>query len=73
MTNKLPLNLAKHYTQKTIFLRPGEQPLRKGVNTNSSPGQLEAARDWKMLADLDQRLIFPPEIATTNLQPDIVL
>jgi len=26
-----------------------------------------------MLADLEQRLIFPPEIATTNLRPDIVL
>ncbi|XP_056107596.1 uncharacterized protein LOC130085708 [Rhinichthys klamathensis goyatoka] len=73
MTNKLPPVLAKHYTQKTIFLRPDEQPPRKGVKTNSRPGQLDAARDWKMLADLDQRLIFPPEIATTNLRPDIVL
>ncbi|MGH0145913.1 UNVERIFIED_CONTAM: hypothetical protein FKN15_040099 [Acipenser sinensis] len=26
-----------------------------------------------MLADVGQRLIFPPEVATTNLQPDIVL
>jgi len=26
-----------------------------------------------MLADLDQCFIFPPEIATTNLRPDIVL
>jgi len=26
-----------------------------------------------MLADLEQRLIFPPEIATTNLRPDVVL
>jgi len=49
--------LAKHYT-KTILICPGEQPPRKVVNTNSCPGQLEAARDWKMLADLDQRLIF---------------
>jgi len=30
--------------------------------------------NWKLLgADLGQRLIFPPEIATTNLRPDIVL
>jgi len=65
MTNKLPL--VKHYKQKTIFLHPGDQPPSKGVNTNSRPGKLEAARDWKMLADLDQPLIFPPEIATTNL------
>jgi len=73
MTNTLPPVLAKHYTQKAIFLRPGEQPPRKDVKTNSRPGQLEAARDWKMLVYLDQRLIFPPEIATTNLRPDIVL
>ncbi|MGH0138791.1 UNVERIFIED_CONTAM: hypothetical protein FKN15_001753 [Acipenser sinensis] len=26
-----------------------------------------------MLADVGQRLIFPPEIATTNLRPDFVL
>jgi len=71
--NKLPPVLTKHYTQKTIFLCPGVQPPRKGVKTNSRPEQLEAARDWKILADLDQRLIFPPEIATTNLRPDIVL
>ncbi|MGH0173555.1 UNVERIFIED_CONTAM: hypothetical protein FKN15_068462 [Acipenser sinensis] len=51
----------------------GEQPPRKGVITKPSPGQLEVATDWKMLADVGQRLIFPPEIATTNLRPDIVL
>lgn len=28
--------------------------------------------DWKMLADIDQQLIFPPEIAPTNLRPDLV-
>jgi len=55
MTYKLPLVLAKHYTQKTIFLRPGEQSPRKGVKTSSRPGQLEAARDWKMVADLDHK------------------
>jgi len=68
MPNKLPPVLAKPYTQKTIFLHPGGQPPRKGVKTNSCTGQLEASRDWKMLADVDQQLIFPPEIATTNLR-----
>jgi len=43
MTNKLPPVLAKHYTQKTIFLSPGEQLLRKGLKTNSPPG------NWKLL------------------------
>jgi len=72
MTDKLPPVLAKHSKQKTIVICPGEQPPRKGVKTNSRQEQFEAARDWKMLADLDQRLIFPPEIAITNLRPGIV-
>ncbi|MGH0129397.1 UNVERIFIED_CONTAM: hypothetical protein FKN15_024126 [Acipenser sinensis] len=73
MTNKLPPVQSKHYTQKTTFFRPGEQPPRTGVKNNPRPRQLEAARDWKMMADVGQPLIFPPEIATTNLRPDIVL
>lgn len=31
------------------------------------------ARDWKMLVDIGQQLIFPPEIASTTLRPDLVL
>ncbi|KAG5277490.1 hypothetical protein AALO_G00118230 [Alosa alosa] len=37
------------------------------------PGPLNAARDWEMRVDLTQRLTFPPEIAATNLRPDLVL
>ncbi|MGH0147808.1 UNVERIFIED_CONTAM: hypothetical protein FKN15_025961 [Acipenser sinensis] len=60
-------------TQKTTFLHPGEQLPRKGIKTKLRPGQLEVTRDWKMLADVGQELIFPPEMATTSLRPDIVL
>ncbi len=31
------------------------------------------ARDWKMLVDVGQQLIFPPEIAATTLRPYLVL
>ena len=31
------------------------------------------AQDWKMLVDIGQQLIFPPEIAATTLRPDLVL
>ncbi|CDR07751.1 unnamed protein product, partial [Oncorhynchus mykiss] len=31
------------------------------------------ARDWKMLVDIGQQLIFPPEIASTNLRPDMAV
>uniref|UniRef100_A0A3B3B355 Reverse transcriptase domain-containing protein n=1 Tax=Oryzias melastigma TaxID=30732 RepID=A0A3B3B355_ORYME len=34
---------------------------------------LNAARDWQMQVDLDRRLVFPSEIATTTLRPDLVL
>ncbi|MGH0118374.1 UNVERIFIED_CONTAM: hypothetical protein FKN15_047779 [Acipenser sinensis] len=62
MTNKLPPVPSKHYTQKTTFLRPGEQPPRNVVKTNPRLGQLEAARDWKILADVGQWLILPPRL-----------
>ena len=44
-----------------------------GAISHSDLGPLNAARDWQMQADLDRRLIFPPEIATTTLRPDLVL
>ncbi|KAL7851321.1 hypothetical protein AOLI_G00216770 [Acnodon oligacanthus] len=31
------------------------------------------AQDWKMLVDIGQQLIFPPEIAATTFRPDLVL
>lgn len=36
-------------------------------------GQLGGTCDWMLLADLNQRLCFPHEIAVTNLRPDPVL
>lgn len=33
----------------------------------------QGSRDWRLLGDLNQRLCFPPEFATTNLRPDLVL
>ena len=34
---------------------------------------LSIATDWKLQVDLEYRLIFPQEISTTNLRPDMVL
>lgn len=36
-------------------------------------GQLGGARDWRLVADLNQRLCFPTEIAIMNLRPDLML
>lgn len=39
----------------------------------SERGQLSSARDWNLLVDIGRQLVFPPEITTTTLRPDIVL
>lgn len=56
--------------QTTPFVREGQASL---TTLRSDPGQLGRARDWKLLADLDRRLCFPAEIASTDLRPDLVL
>lgn len=45
----------------------------KYPSTVSGARQLRRAHDWKMLADIGQQLVFPPEMASTNLRPDLVL
>ncbi|KAL7867202.1 hypothetical protein AOLI_G00150160 [Acnodon oligacanthus] len=54
------------------FIREGQK------KPNHAPakleaGQLDMAWDWKMLVDIGQQLIFPPEIAAATLRPDLVL
>lgn len=53
------------------FIREGVKTAK--VHIPSDIGQLGGARDWKLAADLNQRLCFPSEIAITNLRPDLVL
>ncbi len=53
------------------FIREGVKTVK--VHIPSDIGQLGGARDWKLAADLNQRLCFPSEIAITNLRPDLVL
>ncbi|GLD48568.1 uncharacterized protein AKAME5_000252500 [Lates japonicus] len=67
-----------------VFLSPtiingmvGTQPVpsaqvKKDPNT-LLPNQKQENRDCKMQADLGQQLIFPHEIASTNLKLDLVL
>ncbi|KAK0136753.1 Retrovirus-related Pol polyprotein from type-2 retrotransposable element R2DM [Merluccius polli] len=54
------------------FVREGEKP-PKTRQPKPETGHLGAARDWRLLVDLEQRLCFPAEIAPTNLRPDLVL
>ncbi|KAK9523107.1 hypothetical protein VZT92_019529 [Zoarces viviparus] len=70
-TNSLPPRVANPL-KATAFVREG-QKAPKHPSTKRETGQLIMARDWKMLVDIGQQLIFSPEIAATNLIPDLVL
>ncbi|KAL0186294.1 hypothetical protein M9458_017964, partial [Cirrhinus mrigala] len=69
--NSQPVTNQKVLRHQPLFVREGDK--RRVSPANQDPSALNAARDWQMRVDLDQRLIFPPEIATTALRPDIVL
>ena len=56
--------------QPIPFVREGQASL---ATIRADTGQLGRTRDWKLLADLDKKLCFPTEIASTNLRPDLVL
>lgn len=57
-----------------VFLRPGGYPSMPMASTaKSGSGQLGGAWDWRLLAVLDQRLCFLPEITITIFRPDLVL
>ncbi len=70
-TNSLPLRATNSITAPT-FIREGQKKPNH-LPTKPEVGQLAMARDWKMLVDVGQQLIFPPEIAATTLRPDLVL
>lgn len=62
---------ASSHWQPQQFVQEGQASL----TTTRRPdiGQLHRAQDWKMLVDLDKKLCFPTEIASTNLRSDVVL
>lgn len=66
-TNSTPLIIS---TEEMLFIR--EQGWRWATSLVKI-GQLEGARDWKMLADVGQRLTVPAEIVTITQRPDLVL
>lgn len=71
IANAMPPNPKPAAPREVVFVREGA---RRGTKpTPFKTEALSAARDWEMRVDLSQRLIFPPEIAVTNLRPDLVL
>ncbi|XP_019639899.1 PREDICTED: uncharacterized protein LOC109481744 [Branchiostoma belcheri] len=55
------------------FVREGEGEKRKTGTKDRERGILPTASDWNLRVDLDRRLVFPEEISSTNLKPDVVL
>ena len=54
------------------FVKSAERPKNRGKPPGAE-GLLAATQDWKMEVDLDKKLVFPHEITTTTLRPDIIL
>ena len=71
VANSLPPRTANPQ-KTTMFVREGRKA-PKHLSTKPEAGHLYVARDWKMLADIGKQLVFPPEIVSTNLRPDLVL
>ncbi|XP_047436657.1 uncharacterized protein LOC125005378 [Mugil cephalus] len=69
-TNALPPPMPRH-SNTTTFVKAGQLPIKPSARVETTI--LDSARDWRMLVDLDKKLVFPPEIITTNLRPDLVL
>ncbi|ROL50296.1 hypothetical protein DPX16_19100 [Anabarilius grahami] len=69
-TNALPPP-TPGFSKATAFIRAGQLPVKP--TTKMETTLLDAAWDWKMQVDLDQKLSFPPEIITTNLRPELIL
>ena len=55
------------------FVAEGTPPPTKVRQEQEPVGLLTTADDWVFLADLDKRLVFPPNIVVTSLRPDIVI
>jgi hypothetical protein len=56
------------------FVRAGAKPPVKRHKNNGSRGTLlREATDWKALVDLDNKMVYPPEIFGTPQRPDIVI
>ena len=54
------------------FVRPGQKAPKKLSCCHKSA--LDGASDWKILTDFEHdKLVFPPEILSTNLRPDMII
>jgi hypothetical protein len=58
---------------KQSFISEGE-PAPSKPAPKSEKSLLSGSKDWRLLIDFDKTMvIFPPEITTTNLRPDVII
>ncbi|KAL4000609.1 polycystin 1L2 [Sarotherodon galilaeus] len=69
--NAQPFTKQEERQFSSVFVQEGDKPRTSPSTPDLGP--LKVARDWQMQADLDESLIFPTEIVTTTLRPDLVL
>ena len=50
-----------------------EGATKPGTQAKPVSGILSRASDWEVLLDLNQRLVFPMEVAVTDMRPDLVI
>ena len=55
------------------FVQAGAVGSKPRKSTRPQTSLLEGANDWRLLVDVKQRLVFPPEIYSTAQRPDIVI
>ena len=68
-------NKTRHISQS--FVKAGSTLsalCRKKAQKKNRQTELDGATDWTILTDFDQdKYVFPPEILSTNLRPDILI
>ena len=59
--------------KQLTFIKFGPAGSTESSSDRGCQGILATASDWILMANLQTRLVFPPEFAVTRLQPDIVM
>ena len=56
------------------FVKAGQSYQNKKRSSNRGRSLMDGATDWKILVDFTHApIVFPPEIAATNLRPDVII
>ena len=65
-------NKVENHKNQIQFVKEG-QKVDKTVKEEENLSYLTAAKDWKVMVDLDKNLKIPTEICNTSLRPDLTI